>query len=188
MATEISAKPTLRQRGIHELREFLVLAVYFYVTLGAIILMKTAVLHAHDISFAPWGIAVVKAMVLAKFMAIGQAMKVGQRHLTRPLIWQTLHQTFAFLLLLVALTIIEEIVVGLIHLQSVAASLGELFGAKLEETLAGILIVLLVLIPYCAIRVLSDALGEGRLTRMFFVEREPVQPRLGPSPDPARGT
>jgi hypothetical protein len=31
--------------------------------------------------------------------------------------------------------------------------------------------VLLVLIPYCAISVLSEALGEGRLVRMFFVDR-----------------
>jgi hypothetical protein len=39
----------------------------------------------------------------------------------------------------------------------------------LEETLAGYLIMLLVLIPFFAFRVLSDTLGEGRLERMFFV-------------------
>jgi hypothetical protein len=41
----------------------------------------------------------------------------------------------------------------------------------LEETLAGYLIMLLVLIPFFAFRVLSDTLGEGRLERMFFVDR-----------------
>jgi hypothetical protein len=89
----------------------------------------------------------------------------------RPLIWPTLYKSFAFLVLLVVLTIIEEVVVGLFHHQSVAASLGELTGTKLYETLAGILIMLLVLIPYFAIHVLSEALGEGRLARMFFVDR-----------------
>ena len=49
-----------------------------------------------------------------------------------------------------------------------------MFGARLEETLAGYLIMLLVLIPFFAFRVLSEALGEGRLERMFFVERESV--------------
>jgi hypothetical protein len=34
---------------------------------------------------------------------------------------------------------------------------------------------LLVLIPFFAFRILSDALGEGRLARMFFVEREPIE-------------
>jgi hypothetical protein len=36
---------------------------------------------------------------------------------------------------------------------------------------------LLVLLPYCAFRVLEEALGEGRLARMFFVEREPMERR-----------
>ena len=80
----------------------------------------------------------------------------------------------AFLVLLVVLTIIEEVVVGLFHHQPIAASLGELFGARLQETLAGYLIMLLVLIPFFAFRVLSEALGEGRLERMFFVARESV--------------
>jgi hypothetical protein len=77
----------------------------------------------------------------------------------------------AFLGLLIVMTIIEEIVVGLFHHQSIAASLGGLFGLRLEETLAGYLIMLLVLIPFFAFRVLSDTLGEGRLERMFFVAR-----------------
>jgi hypothetical protein len=76
--------------------------------------------------------------------------------------------------LLVILTIIEEVVVGLFHQRSIAASLGELFGARLLETLAGYLVMLLVLIPFFAFRVLSEALGEGRLEWMFFVARESV--------------
>ena len=69
------------------------------------------------------------------------------------------------------LTVIEEVVVGLFHHQSVAASLGELTGAKLYETLAGYIIMLLVLIPYIAWGVLDGVLGKGKLARMFFVDR-----------------
>jgi hypothetical protein len=171
VATGTNAKATLHQRAIHELKEFAILTVYLYITLGAVIMMKTAVLHAQGIEFSPWGIAIVKAAVLAKFMLFGNAMKIGERH-TGPLIWPTLHKAFAVLLLLVILTLIEESVVGLFHHQSIAASLGDLVGSRLEETLAGYLIMLLVLIPYFAFRVLGDVLGEGKLARMFFVERE----------------
>ena len=177
MVTETNAKATLRQRAMHELKELAILTVYLYITLGAVILMKTAVLHTEGIDFAPWGIAIVKAVVLAKFMLVGDAMKIGERNTTSPLIWPTLHRAFAFLVLLIILTIIEEAVVGLFHHRSIAASLGELVGARLEETLAGYLIMLLVLIPYFAFRVLGEALGEGRLARMFFVEREPMARR-----------
>jgi hypothetical protein len=174
VTTGATTKATLHQRAMHELKEFVILAVYLYITLGAVILMKTAVLHTEGINFSPWGIAIVKAAVLAKFMLLGNAMKIGNRTTSRPLIWPTLHKAFAFLVLLIVMTIIEEAVVGMFHHQSIAVSLGELVGSHLEETLAGFLIMLLVLIPFFAFHVLSEALGEGRLERMFFVDRGQV--------------
>jgi hypothetical protein len=167
-------KATLRHRAAHEFKELLIVTAYLYVTLGAVIVMKAAVLHTEGIASAVWGVAIVKAVVLAKFMLIGHAVKLGERETSSPLIWPTLYRTFLFLLLLIAMTIIEEAVVGLFHGQSVAASLGDLFGRRLLETLAGYLIMLMILIPYFAFRVLSEVLGEGRLERMFFVAREPV--------------
>jgi len=176
VATKTHAQATMQQRATYEIKEFLILTAYLYVTLGAVIVMKTAVLHTEGIEFPPWGVAIVKAAVLAKFMMVGHAMKIGERY-TGPLVWPTLHKACGFLLLLVILTIIEEVVVGLFHHRSIAASLGDLVGTRLEETLAGFLIMLLVLIPYFAFRVLGEALGEGRLERMFFVEREPTKPK-----------
>src|SRR5271170_2382907 len=161
-----NAKPTLRRRAVHEFKELVIISLYLYVTLGAVILLKTAVLHSDGIEFSPWGVAIVKAVVLAKFMLLGEAIKIGGRTTTGPLVWPTLQKAFVLLVVLIALTVIEEAVVGLFHHRSIAASLGELFGSRLEETLAGYLIMLLVLIPYCAFRVL----GEDRLTQMFFVE------------------
>jgi hypothetical protein len=139
--------------------------------------MKAAVLHIQGIECTPWGIAVVKAAMLAKFMMLGSTMKIGERKTTGPLIWPTLRKAFAFLVLLTILTTIEEAVVGLFRHRSIAASLGELVGSRLEETLAGYLIMLVALIPYFAFRVLDEAIGEGRLARTFFVERDPMAPR-----------
>jgi hypothetical protein len=175
VAPETNAHATLQQRATHEIKEFLILTLYLYITLGAVILMKTAVLHTQGIEFEFWGVGIVKAVVLAKFIMIGQAMKVGDRS-TGALIWPTLHKAFAFLLLVI-LTIIEEVVVGLFHHRPIAATLGELVGSRLEEILAGYLIILLVLIPYFAFRVLDEVLGEGGLVRMFFVEREAMNPK-----------
>ena len=169
MTTNTSAKATLHQRAMHEFKELAIISAYLYVTLGAVILMKAAVLHAEGIAFTPWGIAIVKAVVLGKFVLLGNLAHLGGRDISGPLIWPTLRRAFAILVLLIVLTIIEEAVVGLFHHRSIAASLGELFGARLEETLAGYLIMLLVLIPFFAFRVLSEALGEGRLERMFFL-------------------
>jgi hypothetical protein len=174
MATQTNHQATLHHRAIHELKELAIISLYLYITLGAVILLKAAVLHTHGIEFAPWGIAAVKAVVLAKFMLLGHAIKLGERDSTKPLVWPTLRIAAAFLVLLIILTIVEETVVGLFHHRTIAASLGELFGARLDETLASYVIMLLILIPYCAFRVLSEELGEGRLERMFFVARRPI--------------
>jgi hypothetical protein len=174
---ETNAKASLQQRAMHELKEFVFLSLYLYITIGAVIMMKTAVLHTQGIEFSPWGIAIVKAAVLAKFMLLGDAMKIGGRTTNGPLIWPTLYKAVAFLVLLIIMTMIEEAVVGLFHHRSITASLGELVGRRLEETIAGFLIMLLVLIPYFAFHVLDEALGAGRLGRMFFVEREPMAGR-----------
>jgi hypothetical protein len=175
MVTEATTKAPLYQRVLHEFKELVLISLYLYIALGAVILLKAAVLHTQGIEFTPWGIAIAKALVLGKFMLLGEDMKIGGRTTTGPLIWPTLRKAFGLLVLLIIMTFIEEAVVGLFHSRSVAASLGELFGSRLQETLAGYLIMLVVLIPYCAFRVLDEALGEGRLARMFFVEREPME-------------
>lgn len=158
----------IARRTIHEFKMLTFIFIYLYIIFGAIILMKTAILHAHGISFTPWGIAAVKAAILAKFMLMGHALKLGDSGKSGPLIWPTLYGAMTFLLLLVVLTIIEEIVVGFFHGHSAASSFGELFGSHLTETVAGISILLLVLIPYFAFRVLAISLGNDRLIHMFF--------------------
>jgi hypothetical protein len=75
---EINAKATLRQRAMHEVKELVFISLYLYITRGAVILVKTAVLHTQGIEFAILGVAIVKAVVLAKFMLIGEAMKIGE--------------------------------------------------------------------------------------------------------------
>jgi hypothetical protein len=170
MTTTANSDEGIGHRTIHEFKRFAFIFLYLYITLGAILLMKAAVLQAHGIDFVPWGIAALKAAVLAKFILIGHALKLGDRGKFGPLIWPTLYGSMIFLLLLVILTILEDMIVGFVHGQSVAASLGDLVGRHLAETAVGICIVLLVLIPYFAFRALAAALGVERLVRLFFGE------------------
>src|SRR5260370_2563179 len=105
MPTEIHAKATLPQRAAHEFREFAILTLYLYITLGAVIVMKTAVLHTEGIEFAPCGVAIVMALLLTKFMLVGRALKVGDHTSTRPLILSTRVQGDPALVLVFILTI-----------------------------------------------------------------------------------
>jgi hypothetical protein len=165
---------TLKHRVLHELKELTILTTYLYLALGSMILLKTGVLHTAGVEYSPWGVAIVKALVLAKFILLGNALKIGTRHTKGPLIWPTLYKSFAFLLLLIVLNVLEEIVLGLFHHRPIAASLEQFVGIHLQETIASIVIMMLVLIPWFAFRILDDTLGKGTLAGMFFAEKQPL--------------
>lgn len=169
----------MRHRATEELKEFLILSLYLYVCLGAIIIMKSAILNSVGVEFDAWGIAAVKALLLAKFMLIGKALHLGEKK-NKPLVWPTLYQSLLTLLLLIVLTTLEEILVGAIHHRMVRESLTHVAGDRLDMVLATFLIMFLILVPYFAFRNLGEVLGPGVLARLFFTD--PVRSPFPPQP------
>jgi hypothetical protein len=162
---------SVRERIGKETREFAVIAAYLYICFAALVYLKAAILHAYGIPFEPFGLAAVKALICAKFVLVGRMFGLGDRFKTRPLIWPTLYQSFAFLVLLLVLDALEEIIVGLVHHRTLADSLAELGGGTLYQLIAMSFIVFLMLIPFFAFRVLGEVVGERNLVRVFFVPR-----------------
>ena len=166
-----AAKVSVRDRVIGELTEFTIIAAYLYVFLAALIYLKAAILHAHDIPFATFGFAAAKALICAKFVLIGRMMHLGERFNALPLIWPTLYKSLVFLVLLLILNAIEEVIVGLMHHRAVTDSLAEFGGGTLSQLIASSIVVLLILIPFFAFRSLGDVVGERNLVRVFFLQR-----------------
>lgn len=170
-------RPQLRHRLAEELTTLAALTLYLYICFGALILLKASILREEGISYTLWGVSVIKAVVVAKFMMVGRVMGLGRRYHHLPLIWPTLYRAFVFLVLLLALTTVEEIIVGVIRSRSLASSLQHVVGPIFFEGLAVCLVMLLILLPYCAFQSLADVMGgEARLARMFFVARDDKVP------------
>jgi hypothetical protein len=169
--SQIEAKAPFREKAGEELREFIVLTAYLYVCFAAVIYFKAAVLQAHGVAYAHLGLAIVKAAICAKFMLMGRVFHIGERSRKLPLIVPTLHRSLVFLLLLAVLTFIEEIVVGAIHGRTVLDSISGIAGGTLQQMIATILIIFLILIPYFAFRSLGDIVGDKTLVRLFFERR-----------------
>lgn len=161
-----------RHRLGQELRAFALLTAYLFVCFAALNFFKAAVLQAQGVAFAPWLLSLGKAAIAAKFMLLGRLLGVGDRRRPRRLVWVTLYRALAFLLLLILLTLVEELVLGLIHGHSLAQSLAGFGGGTAMQRVATAVILLLVLIPYFAFQALDDALGEGTLTRLFLARRD----------------
>jgi hypothetical protein len=163
-----AAKTTLIQRARRELIEYIVIAAYLYICFGALILYKASVLRAQGIEYEAYGLALVKALVLGKFILIANTLKFGDlREVSRPIL-KILSKTLLFGLLLVVLSVAEEAIVGLIHGRTIQESLGEIADGYLPQALAIGLLMMLILIPYFAFREISARLGEGNLMKLLI--------------------
>lgn len=170
--------PDKRPRGERikaELQEFAILATYLFVCFSALAGFKAAVLSAQGISFSPWLFALIKALVCAKFLLVGRLIGLGDGLAAKyPLIVSTLYRSMTFLLVLGLLTVIEEAIVGHLDGETLSASLGRIGGGTLAQFVATSVILLLVLVPFFALRALGEIIGEKTLVRLYFEPRTKV--------------
>jgi len=143
-----------------------------FVVFSALTFYKSAILEAQGVNWLPWGFALIKALILAKFILIGGALQIGEGHRPKPLIWQIIHKSIAFLILVAGFTVIEEAVVGFIHGKTFWESMAEVGGGTTEEMIATVIIMFLVFLPLFAYCVFSEALGERALHRLLFEKRQ----------------
>jgi hypothetical protein len=169
-------KATLSRRLQHELTEYLTISVYLYVCFGSLIFYKATILHSDGIEFAAFGIAIVKALVSGKFILLLHALRVGERiGGVGVLIVDILKNSVLFAIFLIALTVIEEMIVGYFHGRTSAEVLSEMAGGTLPQAFAVSMLMLLTLIPYFAFRGVADHLGEGVLWKLKWT------PEIGPN-------
>jgi hypothetical protein len=69
------------------------------------------------------------------------------------------------------LSVVEEVVLGIVHGRPVSASLSDVTGGTLLELGAKCVIMLLILIPNLTFAELNQALGGERLRQILFEQR-----------------
>lgn len=166
-----SPKPPFRERAKGELKELFYITAYLFVVFAALTFYKSAIRQAQGVHWLPWGFALIKAVLLAKFIMIGRALHIAEGHRTKPLVWQIIHKSIAFLILVAGFMVIEEAIVGFIHRKTFVESMAQVGGGTTEEMIATALIMFLVFLPLFAYRALGEVMGDRALFRTLFVER-----------------
>jgi hypothetical protein len=158
----------MNERLREELRKYLIVSVYLYVCFGALLLYKAALLSEVGVHSLAFGLAAGKALVLGKFLLIGDAARIGARGRARNLLHRIAQRSVLLLLLLVVLTLVEELIVGKVHGHSLAMTLTELGDKSVPEMLSHYLLMLLILVPLVAVQEISRAMGPGVLRGLFL--------------------
>lgn len=175
---------TLKERARRELIDYLGISTYLFVCFGALIFYKASILHSAGVEFTPFGVAIVKALILGKFVLMLQAFKIGERRKSESIVLaNVLKKSLLFALLLFVLTVIEEMIVGHLHGKASREILSEIAGGTLQQAFAIGVLLFLILIPYFGFREISASLGEGGLARLLTQRRSSenreAEPRSG---------
>jgi hypothetical protein len=171
MSHAAEAGLSARARLMREIRLYAFISTYLWLCFGAVYFYRAALLAEHGLGGWHFGLAAAKALVLGKFIMLLHGVRLGDRGRRHPLAREVLLKSLLFLAALVAMTLVEEVILGLIHHESVAHSLAAFMAGRAPEIAASCLILWMVLLPYLAFRGLSEVLGPDRLREVLFGPR-----------------
>lgn len=162
---------SLKQKAVHELREYLVISFYLFVVFSLLVVYKSLVLAEQHIDFERHGFAVINALALAKVMLVAQELHFADQFRDAPLIYPTLLKSFAFTVVLACFAITEEVVIGRFHGKSFQQSISDLGGGTLNGILTLALLLFVMLIPFFGFTEIRRVFGADRLVDVFFRPR-----------------
>src|SRR5215469_6745807 len=164
----------VEEKTASELKRFAVIAFYLWVLLSLFEVHRFAVLrevHQTSVSGYRFGLMAINAFVLGKIILIGQDLHLAEQFSEKGLILSALFKSAVFAVLLVCFDILEEVIVGVVHGKSVAASVPQLGGGGLEGALIMGIIGFVVLIPFFLYTEMQRVLGKNELYSLMFRNR-----------------
>jgi hypothetical protein len=172
-----SKKATLARRARNELTEYLAIAAYLAVCFAALLFYKATILDSEGVDTTRVGLAIVKALILGKFVLILERLKIGHgKKSARVLVLNIVKKALVFTFLLFLLTVAEDVIIGYFHGADARDAVKGIGGGTRLEALATALLMFLVLIPYFAYRDIAAAIGEETLSKLLFTRQPPPNP------------
>ena len=163
----------LKEKAKEELRLLLIITAYLGILFCVFLSYQRLISRELGVTVFHYGAALIEALVIAKVILIGKAMGLGKKGSPGSLFFASLRAALVYGLLIALFAVLEHVVGGLIHGKGFVGGLRELSGEGLYEILARALVLTVALIPFFAIWKLDEALGEKKLSQIFFGKRSP---------------
>lgn len=159
-------------RLFREMVDYWLTFVYLALVFAAFAQYRRLVLAVHDIEYTAYWVPVIKALVLAKVILIGDVIRLGRGLEGKPLIYPTVYKTVVFGVFVIAFTVFEHAIRGLLQGNGLMGGVAEFFGRGIHELLAGSLALFVALLPFFAIRELGRVYGTEKIRALFFSRRD----------------
>jgi len=174
VSTAMQGGRHLREKAVGEFRRFFVIFLYLWVVFGLLSIHKTLVLAQNHIDYPEHAFAVINAFIFAKVLLVGEHFRLGARFEHKPLIYSILHKCLIFTLVLIAFHIVESMLVGMWHGNSMVESLPPIFSKSVRGVLAVSIMCFVVLVPFFGFREITRVIGREKMRAMLLGPREAI--------------
>ena len=157
-----------KQQVIREVKEILVIFLFLSVFFCTFTTYRLLVMSELGLGYYHYGFALLKALVLAKVIVLGQQLRLGRIYDDRPLIIPTLYKVLFFSVFVLVFDIFEHLIGSLLHGKDAMSAFQEILSVGRDELLSRTLVTLFAFLPFFAFSETGRRLGEGSLSRMFF--------------------
>jgi hypothetical protein len=163
-----------KERAAIEFRRFMVIFLYLWVVFGLLSIHKTLVLAQNHVDYPEHAFAIINAFIFAKVLLLGEHFHLGARFEHKPLIYSILHKCLIFTVVLIAFHIVESVLLGVWHGNSIVESLPPIFSKSVRGVLAVSIMCFVVLVPFFGFREITRVIGREKMRAMLFGPREAI--------------
>jgi hypothetical protein len=167
----------LKERAYDEFKRFIVIFLYLWVVFGLLSIHKSLVLSQSHLDYPEHAFAIINALVFAKVLLVGEHFNLGTRFKDKPLLYPILHKCLVFTVVLLCFHIVESVLVGVWHGNTIADSFPSIFGGNLKGILSVGVVCFVVLLPFFGFREIGRVIGSREMWNLIFTRRG-SDPRL----------
>jgi hypothetical protein len=160
----IPAKPGIKQKAAHELKEFLAISLYLALLFCALTTYSMLLLRKYDANYVSYTFAIINALIVGKVILIGEMAHLGRRAEARPLHQTVLYKAILYSILVLAFHFLEEFIKRIINHKPFGTVLHEI---DYNDLSAKTIVIFCVFIPLFCFTELRRILGEDKFHALF---------------------
>src|SRR5262245_19730680 len=161
-------KATLKEKAAEELRLMLLITAFLAAVFIPFLTYRRLISREFGVTSFHYGFALIEALIVAKVILIGKAMGIGGKPTRRSLFLGALRDSIIYAILVGVFAILEHIIEGLFHHETLATSVQKFLDQGVYEILGRTLIVFVAFIPFFTLWELDRVLGERKLLALLF--------------------